>query len=412
MFLFLVRRLILITLIALPQSFWMRRGWRLAGRVRDMRWRSALRALVPISLVAIIAVLADRISFRFIPHSISERITPPIQLWIFTSTFAFFCIKGVHAVEWFWLTIKKLGRRTLPEGRVRYYIADPSRRTFFRYAAAFVGTMPFLAAFYGYARERLNFQIVRVDVPIANLPPALDGFRIVQLSDIHAGDFMPQDEIRRAVDMANDTHPHLAIVTGDFISGPGDPLAACIAELSRLKAPLGVWGCNGNHEIYAHAEDAAEALFQRHGMKLLRHTNTQLTWNGSQLNLIGVDYQRDIHLTGSRMPTLDGVEALVRRDMPNILLSHNPNTFYRAAELGIELSIAGHTHGGQITVEIVNQNISPARFMTKFIAGLYRLPMPNSAQSCLYVNRGLGTLGIPARLGSLPEITVMTLRSA
>ena len=153
---------------------------------------------------------------------------------------------------------------------------------------------------------------------------------------------------------------------------------------------------------------------------LFRQTAVQVKWNGESFNLIGVDYQRDVPLTGSMLPTLSGVESLVRQDMINILLSHNPNAFYRAAGLGVELTLAGHTHGGQINVEIVNHSWSPARFMTAFIAGLYRLPMAQMANpsgdtssrpAFLYVNRGLGTLGIPARLGSAPEITLLTLRS-
>jgi predicted MPP superfamily phosphohydrolase len=98
--------------------------------------------------------------------------------------------------------------------------------------------------------------------------------------------------------------------------------------------------------------------------------------------------------------------------VPNILLSHNPNSFYRAAELGIELSLAGHTHGGQVRVEILDHRLSPARFITRFIAGLYALPMSGgTSRSFLYVNRGLGTIGIPVRLGVAPEITLITLRA-
>jgi uncharacterized protein len=137
------------------------------------------------------------------------------------------------------------------------------------------------------------------------------------------------------------------------------------------------------------------------------------------------------------------IEHLVRRDMPNILLSHNPNSFRRAAELGIELSLAGHTHGGQVKVEIVDHSVSPARLISPFVAGLYRLPInrssavngdssekahagngraPNpsgaaptangTSKAALYVNRGLGTFGFPVRLGVPPEITLLTLRRA
>jgi predicted MPP superfamily phosphohydrolase len=118
------------------------------------------------------------------------------------------------------------------------------------------------------------------------------------------------------------------------------------------------------------------------------------------------------------------IEPLIRRDMPNILLSHNPNSFRRAAELGIELSLAGHTHGGQVKFEIVDHSVSPARLITPFVAGLYRLPMnvqagvaPESKtngfdKAALYVNRGLGTFGFPVRIGVPPEITLLTLRRA
>jgi predicted MPP superfamily phosphohydrolase len=121
---------------------------------------------------------------------------------------------------------------------------------------------------------------------------------------------------------------------------------------------------------------------------------------------------------------LQGIEPLVRRDMPNILLSHNPNSFQRAAELGIELSLAGHTHGGQVQFEIVDRSVSPARLITEFVAGLYHLPLQNGAElpsgkdlpdrnkAFLYVNRGLGTFGMPVRIGVPPEITLLTLRAS
>jgi hypothetical protein len=284
------------------------------------------------------------------------------------------------------------------------------------------GTLPFLAATYGFASGRLSYKVQKVDIPIEGLPEALDGLRIAQLSDIHIGDFMPQEEVRRAVAMANDLRPDLAVVTGDFISGHNDPLEHCVAELSQLRAPLGTWGCNGNHEIYAGAEDAAENLFTQYGMRILRQQNVQLDWKGAKLNLIGVDYQRDHMTPGPHGRTLAQIESLVSREMPNILLSHNPNSFHRAAELGIDLSLAGHTHGGQVKFEIVDHSWSPARLITDFVAGLYRLPFGKIATggihagamktAFLYVNRGLGTFGMPVRLGVPPEITLLTLRTA
>src|SRR5262249_18773931 len=181
----------------------------------------------------------------------------------------------------------------------------------------------------------------------------------------------------------------------------------------------------------------SQVLFSQAGMKLLRRENAQLNFRGASFNLIGVDYQRERTPGGRRLQMLTNVGPLVRRDMPNILLSHNPNSFDRAAELGIQLSLAGHTHGGQIQVEILDHSLSPARFITDYVAGMYQRPRfapalddrarqrsskrfdlnlasldPAHGHSVLYVNRGLGTVGAPVRLGVPPEITLLILRRA
>src|SRR5205085_11042434 len=132
-----------------------------------------------------------------------------------------------------------------------------------------------------------------------------------------------------------------------------------------------------------------QALCQQYGMTMLRQENVELDWRGKHLNLIGVDSQRDHMTRGPAGPMLQGIEPLISREHPNILRSHNPNSFHRAAEMGIELSLAGHTHGGQVKVEIVDHSFSPARLITDFVAGLYHLPMgENGKNAVLYVNRG------------------------
>jgi uncharacterized protein len=397
------------------------RAWTWIGALANSSWRFGLHAGLVALATALVATLLDPLVGHGISRmslgtfSLGKSLTTFARLWMVASFFGFLAVEAVVGLEW----LTNLASPTPLHPAAVAGGFNSSRRTFFQYAACVAGSIPFLAATYGFAEGRLRYTVERVDVPIANLPPELDGLRIAQLSDIHIGDYMPPHEIARAVDMANELRPDISFVTGDFVSGEGDPLDVCIRELSRLHAPLGVWGCNGNHEIYAGVEDDAERIFRENGMRLLRARSEIIEHNGGHFNLIGVDYQRDHMVSGETPgPILQEIESQVRRDMPNILLSHNPNSFRRAAELGIELSLAGHTHGGQVKFEIVDHSVSPARLITPFVAGLYKLPMANptstngDSKAALYVNRGLGTFGFPVRLNVPPEITLLTLRRA
>jgi hypothetical protein len=406
-----------LILIAFIQWFWFVNAWRWIGGMTAPGLRHTLQGVWVVALLVLLAAFLEPFSGHIIPREgFGSWLVGIARVWLVASVFAFIAFQAVNLVGW----VSHTAQTRLAGGQT----FDPARRNLFRYAAYLAGSLPFLAATYGVAAGRLNYRVEEVDVPIAGLPKTLDGLRIAQLSDFHIGEFMPREEIARAVGIANGLRPDLAVVTGDFVSGENDPLEECIAEIGKLRAPLGTWGCNGNHEIYAHAENAAQSLFQRYGMKLLRQENVELDWRGAKLNLIGVDYQRDFMTHGPHGKALEGVEHLVRRDIPNVLLSHNPNSFRRAADLGIELSLAGHTHGGQVKVEIVDHSINPARLITDFVAGLFHLPLGNgraqavagangsSGKSAyLYVNRGLGTFGFPVRLGVPPEITLLTLRT-
>jgi len=417
----------LLLVLFLSQRFWYRSLWRWSGQWGNKTMRIGIRALYVIGLVFIVVSLID--SLRNGHGSIIPRgtfLNVLAGLWFFSALFAYLAVKCVHGLERVWRFFKTRSQQAPAPGDEELPI-DPGRRYFFKTATAAAGATPFLGAMYGFAAERLNYQVHRVEIPISNLPVALDGMTIAQLSDIHMSGYMPRSQVRRAVDMANDLGADLAVVTGDFITGAGDPLEECIEEIRRLSAPLGIYGCNGNHEVYADAEDRAQELFAQHGMKLLRHENASITFHGAQLNLIGVDYQRERAPGGRRVSALVGIEPLIRNDILNILLSHNPNSFNRAAELGVELSLAGHTHGGQIQVEILDHRLSPARFITDYVAGLYLRPLFIPAKtvasqnflhlkalqgphSAIYVNRGLGTVGAPVRLGVPPEISLLTLR--
>jgi predicted MPP superfamily phosphohydrolase len=410
----------ILALTPLAQSFWFLQAWCVIDAVAWPGLRALLQGLGILAALVVLAAALDMLGVRVLPRRVCGPWGRAVaRLWVIASCLSFLAITAVGSLAW----LSRPALAALPG--VHAARVEPARHIVFRYTAWLAGALPFLAAVYGATAGRLRYRLVTIDVPLAHLPPELDGLRIVHLSDLHIGDFMPCAALRRAVDMSNAVQPDLVVLTGDVISDAHDPLEDGIAELSRLQAPLGVWCCHGNHEQRAGLETRAQALCARYGIHVLRQQCVELSWRGGRFNLIGVDDQRERARPGAPSSMLRGITSLVRRDIPNILLSHNPDTFPRAAALGIALSLAGHTHGGQLCFRLGHRQWSPARLLTPFVAGLYRLPLgpatPTASaetavgpQTCafLYVNPGLGTFGLPVRLGVPPEITVLTLRAA
>jgi len=275
---------------------------------------------------------------------------------------------------------------------------SPSRRAFLHTTRAALLCTPAIVTGYGVFIQRIELSLREQDLMFPGLPQDLDGLRIVQLTDIHLSPFLSERELARAVDMANETRAHVALVTGDLISTARDPLDTCLRQLSRLRADAGVFGCLGNHEIYANAEDYVEKHGARLGHHYLRQRAEPLKFGQATLNLAGVDYQP------SRKPYLVGAERMVAPEAFNVLLSHNPDVFPVAARQGYPLTIAGHTHGGQVRIEILRQDLNIARFFTPYVDGLYR-----RGHAAVFVSRGIGTIGLPARLGAPPEVNLLRL---
>jgi predicted MPP superfamily phosphohydrolase len=280
---------------------------------------------------------------------------------------------------------------------------NPGRRLALNAAGNVLMAAPFVVMGYGAMIGRLDFRVRELDVPLPGLPQDLDGLRILQLSDIHLSAFLQESDLARVIDMALELRPHVAVVTGDLISSRSDPVDACIRQLARIKSDAGTFGCLGNHERYARVERHVVEAGARAGIRFLRGQAQTLRFGNSTLNLAGVDYQS----LGEKTNYLRGAERLVVPGAVNVLLSHNPDVFPVAARQGYNLLLAGHTHGGQVTVEILDQSINPARFFTRYVYGLFR-----AGRSAAYVTRGIGTIGLPARIGAPPEISVLRLRKA
>jgi predicted MPP superfamily phosphohydrolase len=274
-------------------------------------------------------------------------------------------------------------------------LLSSSRRRFLERTAVLVSATPFLAAAYGLLYERQNVEVVRQRIRLARLPKAFEGFRIAQLSDFHISPFMPADQIRRCVTITNQLKADLVVLTGDFLGWDPAAQGEVVEALAGLRAPYGVFGCLGNHEMETQTEESITRLFAAQGIRILRQERAPIQLHSETLNLIGVD---------DSQPDLKVIERLVMPDTVNILLIHWPGHFDRAVELGIDLALAGHTHGGQLSLEFLHRGLSLSRLETPYVRGWYE-----KAGAQLYVNRGIGTTGFPIRFGSPPEITELEL---
>ena len=275
------------------------------------------------------------------------------------------------------------------------------RRRMIETAARTALAAPLAIAGYGTFVGRTQFGVREIDIKVKNLALGLDGLRLAQLTDLHFGLNLSAVELETVVGLTNEVRPHITLVTGDLITEASDPLEKCIDILSDLRADSGVWACMGNHEAYAGGVAHCESYARDAGIRFLRQQSEILRFGGANLNLCGVDYQ------SQRKPYLPEAGALVRDDAFNLLLSHNPDVFPVAADLGYDFVVSGHTHGGQVTVEIIEQWVNPGHFFTPYVAGEYRLD-----RSALYVSRGIGTVNLAMRVGALPEISLLTLRRA
>ena len=408
--------LVALCLFIPSQVFWL---WQIRGLGRKLirnplarRWSAWLG--IAVYLVFVVYNLAGPRSNPDSAHLTlrAALLQAPFGWWLLASLLGFAAIAVFYTFDRLCRAAYWVFRKVIPPaaaGRPR--LLSPERRHFLARSAVAISATPFAACAYGLLYERTEIETTHRPIVLGRLPKAFDGFRIAQLSDIHIGPFMPVEEIRKCVAMVNALKPDLVALTGDFVTWEGSPQLAVVEALSGLKAPFGIYGCLGNHEIWAGVEDSITRLFAARGARILRLQNAPIEFSGERLNLIGVDYQTVTRFGPPRdgivKEYLEGVPALMLPGSVNILMSHNPNTFDRAAKIGIDFSLAGHTHGGQVALEYISPNISPARLITSYVRGWFK-----KGDSQLYVNRGIGTIFSPVRFGSPPEITVYELKRA
>lgn len=232
-------------------------------------------------------------------------------------------------------------------------------------------------------------------VPLTRWPEEFSDFRIVQLTDIHHGLFLPLEEVERAVELANRLRPDLVALTGDFVSFSRNYIRPVAELLGRLEARHGVFAVLGNHDHRVGAELVARAL-ERHGAQVLNNRNLAIRRNGSAFYLAGIDdmtYRRD---------DLPRALRSIPRGAARLLLSHNPRILRWAAALGVDLVLSGHTHGGQV--------LTPTLRAFYDRSGWFPRGWGQLGETRLYVSRGIGMTVVPIRIGCPAEIPLFRLR--
>jgi uncharacterized protein len=294
--------------------------------------------------------------------------------------------------------LRRLGHRSGEAGR-----PDGSRRAFLGRAInlGIVGGAGSVTGV-GVVQAQQLPAVREVDVPIAGLPPEAEGFRIVQISDVHVGPTIKGDFLSAVVDRINELEPDLVAVTGDLIDGWVEQLRDEVVSLGRIRARHGAFFVTGNHEYYwdglAWCDEA-----RRLGLTVLVNEHRVIDHDGAKLVLAGVP---DIS-AGGMVAAHASDPAKAREGAPDdccatILLAHQPRSIYAAAKAGYDLMISGHTHGGQyFPMNLLVYLAQP------YVAGLER-----HEDTWIYVSRGTGYWGPPVRVGAPHEITLLRLVAA
>jgi predicted MPP superfamily phosphohydrolase len=391
-----------IAFIGFAQVYLLRKLYR---RIRQSPLRPRTRQVLFGSMCAFFALMYMpyplRLIYRWPEQEVSAVVLYglfyPFSLWgiISISTFLLVGVGDLFAAG---LRL----RRHLPYARAMpdKPLADPActtRREFLRWTFGTVALSPAGVITYGAAIGKERYEIVQHTVTLPRLSPRLEGLRIVQLTDIHVGNFMKQAKLEWYVRAANELNPDIVALTGDFIGSSPHFIRACGAALEKLDARHGVFACLGNHDHWVGAQYVTEAL-QAAGVQVLRNEGRTLSVKGALLNVAGVD--------DPWRGETDFDRALLMTDpnTPTIMLCHQPDLFPALVRRGVELTLAGHYHGGQVKLQFLGMAVSPAHFVSQFVEGLH---VRGSSQ--LYVSRGIGITGPPVRLNATPEITLLHL---
>ncbi len=294
-----------------------------------------------------------------------------------------------------------------------------SRLKFLSQVAITFTVVPAVGFIYGMISGAYKYRVHKVKLPSSKIPKEFDGFKIVQLSDIHTGSFLSEDGLKRAFEIVQEQNPDLILFTGDLVNNEAKEVEGYEHLFSSLKAPHGVFSVLGNHDYGDYVQwdsqtakhenlEKLKAKQKSFGWRLLMNEHLPIEKNGAQIGLLGIENwggNMRFPRYGKMKEAYEGADKYPFK----ILMSHDPSHWDMQVLLDypeVDLTLSGHTHGMQLGIEIPGFKWSPVKYLYKNWAGLYK-----QDNQFLYVNRGLGFLGYPGRLGIWPEITVIELQS-
>jgi hypothetical protein len=382
--------------------------WHVFRRITPHR----LRPWLPWLLAAIHVPLVIYFALRLLGAE-SNEFAPALRVFA-RAGFYFQAFTAVHLfilafaeTLWWWRF-----RHHLPEleteAEAEVESEDLTRRAFLRKVATAGFGVAAVGTGYGASEAYGEPGLTRMELAFPDLPPGLDGLKLVQLSDLHIGPMLGPPTVARWRIMAEREAPDLLLVTGDLVDSLPAEIAPFIESFGRFPAHLGCFAILGNHDYFTDPRPIWRDL-EGAGFQCLENANKLVERNGASLAVIGLSDPMSLNGRFRGIRFGDGPRPdVAAKDIPDhawrICLSHRPSNWNLAVSTGSKLTLSGHTHGGQINII---PGVSSARMMGPYTRGLF-----DENGFKLYVSRGLGVVGIPMRLGAPPEIVVITLRTA
>jgi len=391
--------------MAIAVSQWAVLWWLFPGAMHTLP--GVLQVGAPLPIYLLNRTLAARTQRRW---RVRTATSGWVRLYYATAFTSLFCAVFLLLVGILWLSATTfVGAIAAHAGTAHAaFAADSTIGTFCRWLGnTGLGVIGLMFA-YGYSIGQHRLKVVSLRLPLRNGADTLNGLRIVQISDIHIGQNLKRAELERFVARVSALDPDLVCITGDIADSPAADLEGFLPILAQLRARYGVFAILGNHDHRTGADHVAAALRRLTPFTVLRDEHVSLAINGHPLHVVGLDDRGYNWAHGMpHVPYLEAAVAVLPPGEPILLLCHRPDIFPQAIAEGVALTLAGHTHGGQLAVPWFNGRVrNLAEFITAFDRGLFERD-----GSYLYVNCGLGVTAQRIRLNAPREITLIEVQA-